>query len=82
MLDGGARVFGYRFNGYWQDVGTIQSYWETNMALLADDPEFDMYDTDWVVHTKSEERAPAKIGPTARSTAASSVTGARSTGWW
>ena len=34
MLDGGARVFGYRFEGYWQDVGTIQSFWEANMALL------------------------------------------------
>jgi len=66
MLDGGARVFGYRFEGYWQDVGTIQSYWETNMALLADGPEFDLYDTDWVIHTKPEERAPAKIGPTAQ----------------
>ena len=32
MLEAGARVFGYRFNGYWQDVGTIQSYWEANMA--------------------------------------------------
>ena len=39
MLEGGARVFGYRFDGYWQDVGTIQSYWETNMELLADRPE-------------------------------------------
>ena len=28
----GARVFGYRYDGYWQDVGTIQSYWEANMA--------------------------------------------------
>ena len=36
------------------------------MALLADNPEFDLYDHDWVVHTKSEERAPAKIGPTAQ----------------
>ena len=36
MLDGGARVFGYRFDGYWQDVGTIQSYWEANLALLED----------------------------------------------
>ncbi len=66
MLDGGARVFGYRFNGYWQDVGTIQSYWETNMALLVDQPELDLYDKDWVIHTKSEERAPAKLGPTAQ----------------
>jgi glucose-1-phosphate adenylyltransferase len=66
MLDGGARVFGYRYAGYWQDVGTIQSYWEANMALLVDNPELDLYDKDWVIHTKSEERAPAKVGPTAQ----------------
>jgi glucose-1-phosphate adenylyltransferase len=66
MLDGGARVFGYRFSGYWQDVGTVQSYWEANMALLEDRPELDLYDRDWTIHTKSEERAPAHIGPTAQ----------------
>ena len=44
MLDGGARVFGYRFSGYWQDVGTIQSYWEANLALCEDRPELDLYD--------------------------------------
>jgi glucose-1-phosphate adenylyltransferase len=66
MLDGGARVFGYRFDGYWQDVGTIQSYWEANLALLADQPELDLYDREWTVFTKSEERPPAKIGPTAQ----------------
>src|SRR2546422_6974902 len=66
MLDGGARVFGYRFSGYWQDVGTIQSYWEANMALVEDRPELDLNDTDWVIHTRSEERAPAKVGATAQ----------------
>src|SRR3954471_14282845 len=66
MLDGGARVFGYHFEGYWQDVGTIQSYWEANLALLNDRPELDLYDRDWLIHTRSEERAPAKIGPTAQ----------------
>jgi glucose-1-phosphate adenylyltransferase len=66
MLDGGARVFGYRFDGYWQDVGTIQSYWEANMALLADNPELDLYDKEWIIHTRSEERAPAKVGATAQ----------------
>src|SRR3954447_13139276 len=66
MLDGGARVFGYDFDGYWQDVGTIQSYWEANMALLDDAPELDLYDKEWLIHTRSEERAPAKIGPTAQ----------------
>ncbi len=66
MLEAGARVYGYRYNGYWQDVGTIQSFWEANMALLDDDPELDLYDKDWIVHTRSEERAPAKVGPTAQ----------------
>ena len=66
MIDGGARVFGYRFDGYWQDVGTVQSYWEANMALLEDSPDLDLYDRDWLIHTRSEERAPAKIGPTAQ----------------
>jgi glucose-1-phosphate adenylyltransferase len=66
MLDAGARVFGYRYEGYWQDVGTIQSYWEANLALLQDDAELDLYDKEWVIHTRSEERAPAKVGPTAQ----------------
>jgi glucose-1-phosphate adenylyltransferase len=66
MLAGGARVFAYPFDGYWQDVGTIQSYWEANMALLADEPELDLYDKEWLIHTRSEERAPAKVGPTAQ----------------
>ncbi|MDH5244104.1 MAG: glucose-1-phosphate adenylyltransferase subunit GlgD [Chloroflexota bacterium] len=66
MLAEGARVFGYRYSGYWQDVGTVQSYWETNMALLDDEPDLDLYDKDWVIHTRSEERAPAKVGPTAQ----------------
>ncbi|HLX35712.1 MAG TPA: glucose-1-phosphate adenylyltransferase [Candidatus Limnocylindrales bacterium] len=66
MLDGGARVYGYRFNGYWQDVGTIQSYWEAHMALLEDRPELDLYDKEWLIHTRSEERAPAKVGTTAQ----------------
>jgi glucose-1-phosphate adenylyltransferase len=66
MLEADARVFGYRFNAYWQDVGTIQSYWETSMALLVDRPELDLYDREWLIHTRSEERAPAKVGSTAQ----------------
>ncbi len=54
-------VFAYAFDGYWQDVGTLQSYWETNLALLDDLPRLNLYDPDWVIHTRSEERPPAKI---------------------
>src|SRR6185312_13468542 len=51
----------YRFEGYWQDVGTLQSYWEANMALLDDVPRLNLYDPNWRIHTRSEERPPAKI---------------------
>ncbi|MEO7117949.1 MAG: glucose-1-phosphate adenylyltransferase subunit GlgD [Candidatus Limnocylindrales bacterium] len=65
MLAGGARVIGYHFDDYWQDVGTVESYWQANMELLDDHPALDLYDRDWIIHTRSEERAPARIGPTA-----------------
>ncbi len=55
------RVFAYPFRGYWRDVGTIQSYWDSNMGLLNEPPDFDLYDTDWVIHTRSEERPPARV---------------------
>jgi glucose-1-phosphate adenylyltransferase len=60
------RVYAYRFSGYWVDVGTIQSYWETSMQLLDPSLEFDLSDPTWVVRTRSEERPPAKVGPQAR----------------
>jgi glucose-1-phosphate adenylyltransferase len=66
MLGAGARVYGYHFDSYWQDVGTIQSFWEANLALLDDRVELDLYDKEWVIHTRSEERAPARIGATAQ----------------
>ena len=65
MLAGPARVFGYRYGGYWQDVGTVHSYWQAHMDLLDERPELDLYDKEWLIHTRSEERAPAKVGPTA-----------------
>jgi glucose-1-phosphate adenylyltransferase len=55
------RIYAYPFKGYWRDVGTIESYWDANMGLLREPPDFDIYDKDWVIHTKSEERPPAKI---------------------
>ncbi len=61
MLARGERVYAYPFTGYWQDVGTIQSYWEAHMELLDDHPAFDLYDSSWIIHTRSEERPPAHI---------------------
>jgi glucose-1-phosphate adenylyltransferase len=59
------RVYAYRFAGYWVDVGTIQSYWETSMALLDPSNSLNLYDPNWVIHTRSEERPPVKLGPQA-----------------
>ena len=54
------------FNGYWADVGALPAYYEANMALLADTPALDLYDPDWVLRTRSEERPAAQLGDTVR----------------
>jgi glucose-1-phosphate adenylyltransferase len=59
------RTFAYTFEGYWADVGTLQAYWEANMALLAETPALDLYDPQWVIHTRSEEQPPVQIGSNA-----------------
>lgn len=56
------RVFAYPFEGYWVDVGTIQSYWETSLAFLEPKPPLNLDDPSWVIHTKSSERPPVKVG--------------------
>jgi glucose-1-phosphate adenylyltransferase len=58
-------IYAYPFEGYWADVGTLQAYWEANMALLAETPALDLYDPEWVIHTRSEEQPPVTIGPRA-----------------
>jgi glucose-1-phosphate adenylyltransferase len=54
-------TYAYPFDGYWQDVGTIQSYWEANIDLLLDPTPLTLHDPDWRIHTRSEERPPAKF---------------------
>jgi glucose-1-phosphate adenylyltransferase len=61
MVELDDKVYAYPFSGYWVDIGTIQAYWEAHMDLLLDDPPFDLYEPDWVVHTRSEERPPARV---------------------
>lgn len=56
-------ICAFPFDGYWVDVGTVDAYWETSMELTSGQSQLDLYDPNWVIHTKSEERPPAKIGP-------------------
>ena len=50
-----------REKGYWRDVGTIDSYYDANMDLLAPVPVFNLYNDDWPVYTSHEPLPPAKI---------------------
>jgi glucose-1-phosphate adenylyltransferase len=61
-----ANVYAYRFDGYWVDVGTMESYWQTSMALLDPGSPLNLYDTSWPLRTRSQERPPVKLGPQAR----------------
>ncbi|MCU0501633.1 MAG: glucose-1-phosphate adenylyltransferase [Anaerolineae bacterium] len=56
-------IYTYPFDGYWVDVGTVEAYWQTSMELTSGESKLNLYDPGWVIHTKSEERPPAKIGP-------------------
>ena len=66
MIGAADRVFAYKFEGYWVDVGTIDAYWATNLELLQPEPTLDLYTDRWPIHTKSEERPAAKLGPQAK----------------
>jgi glucose-1-phosphate adenylyltransferase len=59
-------VASYNFQGYWADVGTVQAYYEANMALLVETPALDLYDPEWVIHTQSADLPAAELGATAR----------------
>jgi glucose-1-phosphate adenylyltransferase len=63
MVEAGRRVFSYEFKGYWQDVGTVESYWRSSLDLLSDEPGIELNDLGWLIYTRSEERPPARIGP-------------------
>jgi glucose-1-phosphate adenylyltransferase len=58
MLEEGRKLFAYQFNGYWKDVGTIQSYWEANMDLLSTETNPILQHPDWPVYTADSLQPP------------------------
>lgn len=62
MLSMGERMFLYPFEGYWKDVGTIESYWEANMDLLGKPPRFDLHDTAWRIMSGGQPQVPQSVG--------------------
>jgi len=61
MIDNN-NVFAYEYGGYWRDVGTLKALWEANLALTEPLPELNLYDSNWNLHTRSEEKPPVKFG--------------------
>jgi glucose-1-phosphate adenylyltransferase len=61
MVEEGKRVYAYPYDGYWVDVGTVNSYWSAHMDLLAPNPSINLSDRSWVIHTRTEERSPVRI---------------------
>lgn len=55
------KVFGYPFTGYWNDIGTVQSFFETNIMLAQPKPEFNLYDTAMPLYTNARMLPPAKV---------------------
>ena len=66
MLSCGERMMAYRFDGYWKDVGTIDSLYEANMDLLGDNPKFDIGDNSWKIQSRSPLAPPHYIGDGAK----------------
>ncbi len=60
IIAGNYRAYAYNFHGYWRDVGTMATYWETNMDLLDMYPEL-LFDEYWPIRTKEELRPPAVV---------------------
>ena len=61
MLGAGERLFAYSFEGYWRDVGTIDSLWEANMDMLDETSGLDMSD-DWKIYSRNPNLPAARIG--------------------
>ena len=62
MLGDGMKMFAYLFEGYWKDVGTVQSIWEANMDLLGSKPKFNLYDRSWRIFFRHDANPPQRIG--------------------
>ncbi len=66
MLNAGERMFAYRFDGYWKDVGTIDSLWEANLDLLNPKVPLDLSDDAWKIYSRNPGMPPQYLSSTAQ----------------
>ena len=65
-LNDNRKLAAYRFKGYWKDVGTVDSLWESNMDLLKHNNELDLSDDTWKIYTEDVNALPQYIGADAK----------------
>ena len=61
MLNDGLKLYTYDFDGYWKDVGTLDSLWEANMDLLGENPKFNLNDEKWKIYSRNDAYPPQLI---------------------
>ena len=66
LLGQGKKLLAYRFDGYWKDVGTIDSLWEANMDLLNKNSDLNLDDPNWKIYTADIPALPHYVSPTGR----------------
>lgn len=66
LLNNGEKLYSYKFEGYWKDVGTIGSLWESNMDLIGDKPTLNIADRNFRIFSRNFARPPQYIGPSAK----------------
>lgn len=66
MLAEEKTLYAYPFQGYWKDVGTINSLWEANMDLLSETSELNLNDPDWRIYTRNPNQPAEYIAPGAK----------------
>ena len=76
----GEHVHAYHFDDYWQDVGTLDSYYQSNLDFLSARPPLDLADPDWVIHTQSADRPPVRFDRGARAVGSFLANGCRIAG--
>jgi len=66
MLNAGERMLAYHFEGYWKDVGTVDSLWESNMDLLNPNIPLDLSEEDWKIYSRNPVMPPHYIANSAK----------------
>ena len=65
MHEAHERLFAFPFDGYWKDVGTIDSLWEANLDLLNPNVDLDLSDPDWKIYSRNQVAPPHYVSPDA-----------------